>query len=126
MDIVKIIHVTCAILTVMSFTVRGFWMIRNYHLLQSKPVKIIPHIIDAVLLLSGIILVMAYYRNLFQHEWLLIKLVGVVLYIITGSIALKYGRTKMVRILALIVAWCLLAVIITIAMTRDVTFLLSA
>lgn len=122
MDVVKIIHVSSAVLTVISFTVRGFWMVRDCDLLQSKPVKIIPPIIDSVLLISGIILIFEYYRNFFQHDWLLIKLVSVFLYIITGSIALKYGRRKTIRVQALIVSWCLLAIIITTAMTRNTVF----
>ena len=122
MDIVKTIHVSSAVLTAILFTVRGFWMVQDCYLLQSKPVKIVPHIIDALLLISGIILIFEYYRNFFQHDWLVIKLASVFLYIITGSIALKYGKTKTIRVQALIVSWCLLAVIITTAMTRGAAY----
>jgi len=122
MEIVKTIHVTCAILTMLSFAARGAWMLMHSPMLQKKAVKIAPHVIDTVLLLSGVILVVEYYPEFHRHDWLLAKLVTVVLYILSGSIAISYGRTLLIRTAALIASFMLLAVILGLVMTRSLSF----
>lgn len=121
MEYIKTIHISFAILTIISFSLRGIWMLMNSPLLRSGPVRIVPHIIDALLLFSGIVLLINYTGHYYGYGWLSAKLVAVILYIVTGAIALKYGKTMSVRIAALIVSWCLLAFIVSLALTRSVT-----
>ncbi len=93
-------------------------MLMDSKLLQYKPVRIIPPIIDSILLLSGIILVISLYGNNYQQPWLVIKIVAIFVYILLGAIALNYGRTKAIRIGALISSWTVLATIFSLAITR--------
>ena len=50
----KHLHMTCAMLTLISFAIRGFWMLTDNSLLQRRWVKIAPHIIDTLLLLTAV------------------------------------------------------------------------
>ncbi len=123
LELVKSVHITCAILTIISFSVRITWLWSGSDLLHKKTVKIAPHVIDSFLFLSGIILVINYYSHFYQHNWLLVKLTAIIFYIITGSIALKYGKTLLIRIYASIISLVLLAVIVLLAVTRQTNFI---
>ena len=111
----KQIHVICVILTFISFSIRGYWMITDSSLLRHRLVRIAPHIIDTVLLLSGISLAVWIYDDFYKYPWLMIKLGGVVLYIILGAIAIRYGNTKTIRISSLILAWGVFIYIVVLA-----------
>ncbi|OGT65318.1 MAG: hypothetical protein A2993_04080 [Gammaproteobacteria bacterium RIFCSPLOWO2_01_FULL_47_190] len=117
----RTIHIAFAVLTIISFTLRGMWMLMDSPLLLSKPARIVPHIIDTLLLFSGIVLVINYTSYHHGYGWLLAKLAAIILYIGTGAIALKYGKTRMIRIIALIISCCLLVIIVSLALTRSIT-----
>ena len=58
-------------------------------LLQRRLVKVLPHIIDTVFLLSGIGLILVLHLNVLQQGWLLTKIAALVLYIVLGMLALR-------------------------------------
>ena len=49
----KFLHVGAAALTVTGFAVRGYWMLIDSAALQRSWVRVLPHVIDTVFLLSG-------------------------------------------------------------------------
>lgn len=53
---VKMIHVTSVIISYLLFSLRSIWMMRGSATLERRWVKIIPHVVDTVLLLSAITL----------------------------------------------------------------------
>ena len=114
----KLIHITCAVLTISLFCLRGIWMLTESKLLQHRFIRILPHIIDTVLLTTGVLLIIKFYSNLFYHHWLMLKLLAVFTYILTGSIALKYGRTKKHRTIAFAGSCLLLVFIVSLAVFR--------
>jgi len=116
---VKLVHLACALLTFIFFSIRGYWMLSGSPLLKMRVVRISPHIIDTCLLASGLFMAVSLYSAFYTQSWLMVKLLGVVLYIITGSIALKYGRTRTVRIGALLASWGIFAYIVMVALTRS-------
>lgn len=115
---IKVIHISCALLTILSFSVRGIFMLLDSRLLQHRAVKILPHIIDAVLLGTGVALAVKYFSTITSHDWLLLKLIAVPVYIVLGSIALKYGKSKAARLTALLASWAVLGLIVTLALLR--------
>ena len=110
--LLKQLHVGFVFLTFVSFSVRSYWMYTGSGLLRSKAVRIVPHIIDSFLLLTGLTMAILYYGAFYQQQWLLLKLLGVLIYIILGSIALKLGKTMKVRIAAVFGAWAVLLYIV--------------
>ena len=113
--IIKDIHVAFAALTFLSFSVRVYWMYNGSALLQNRVVRILPHVIDTILLLSGLAIAIMYYGAFYRRPWLMWKLLGVVAYIILGSVALKKGRTRTIRVAAAVGAWLVFIYIILIA-----------
>jgi uncharacterized membrane protein SirB2 len=116
--IIKHFHILCATLTITSFFIRGLWMLLDSPWLQKRWVKIIPHLIDTGLFASGIALAINLRQYPLTDGWLTAKFFALLLYIILGSIALKYGQTKIIRFSAWISALGVFFYIIMVAMTR--------
>ncbi|MBN4075484.1 MAG: hypothetical protein COA71_08675 [SAR86 cluster bacterium] len=114
----KTIHMTFALLSISGFLLRGYWMLQESPLLQLKPVKILPHIIDTVLLLSAVALLFVLGFGLLNQGWLVHKIALLVVYIVLGMIALgnKYSRQK--KITAFIGAVLVFFYIAGIAVTK--------
>ena len=115
---VKTIHQFCVFLTVTSFAIRGLWMMRESPWLQKRWVKIAPHLIDTILLTTGILLAYRLHQYPLTDGWLTAKFFGLLLYIILGSIALKHGKTKTLRIIAWLGALGVFSYMITVALKR--------
>ncbi len=96
----KHLHVTCAALSLGLFLLRGWWMVSKPARLQQRWVRIVPHVIDTVLLASAIALMFIIRQWPFYQDWLTAKVIGLVIYIVLGTIALKRGRTLRVRLVA--------------------------
>lgn len=119
MDVWKIIHVSCACLSVAGFILRGIWMLNNSVWFEHKLRKILPHIIDTLLLFSAIVMLVQWKLNPFMHPWLLAKIIALVLYIILGLIAFRFGKNKKQRTVAWVAALLCVAYIFQTALTKN-------
>ena len=90
------------------------------HILALKPLRILPHVIDTLLLGCAIALVVMGGWPVLQSPWLLAKLAGLVLYIVLGTIALRRGKTKQTRLIAFICALATVLYILLVAKTKMV------
>lgn len=116
----KHLHMSCAALSGALFFVRGIWMLRASPMLQRRWVKIVPHVVDTLLLGSALALVAWSGQYPFAQDWLTAKLVALVVYIGLGTIALRRGNTKRVRAAAFIGALLVFGYIVKVALTRQV------
>jgi uncharacterized membrane protein SirB2 len=117
--IIKSLHMITAIATISGFVLRGYWMMVESEHLQLKLIRIAPHIIDTLFLLSGIALVYQLQLNVFSQPWLLAKITGLIAYIVLGTIAIKRGPTLQIRVIAFVAALATFAYIIGIALTKS-------
>lgn len=115
----KLIHVSCVILSVSGFILRGSLMLAGSNLLNNRLVKKAPHYVDATLLFSGIWLAINLQQYPGTAPWLTAKLIALVLYILLGSIALR-GKTGMIRYLAFMGALTVLAYMAGVALSRSI------
>ncbi len=116
----KHLHMTMAVLSILGFLLRGYWAWASPALLARKPVKIVPHIVDTLLLAAAIGLLIAYGWNPFAFGWLTAKIVLLVVYIVLGTIALKGRVTGAPRAVAFFAAVAVFAWILEIAFTKTV------
>ncbi len=108
---VKAVHVTCAVISASFFVVRALWMLQGSSRLQLLWVRIAPHVIDTLLLLSGV-----YLASLWDWAtWILVKLVAVVIYIVLGFVAL-HGSNPRAQRASLVGALVAVAFVFMIAM----------
>ena len=90
-------------------------MLQESALLQKKVVKILPHIVDTVLLVSAIALVVMSGQYPWVAAWVGIKIVLLVAYIVVGTFALKRGKTKQQRTLFFAVSIAILLALFAVA-----------
>ena len=85
----KGIHLTTVAVTLALFLLRGTWMMLDSGRLNSRWVRVLPHINDALLLLSAIVLTIMLNQYPFTQGWLTAKFFALILYIVLGTVALK-------------------------------------
>ncbi|KIF82093.1 SirB2 family protein [Noviherbaspirillum autotrophicum] len=117
---IKHLHMTCAALSGSFFLVRGVWMLRDSAMLKQRWVRIAPHVIDTVLLVSALVMVVWSGQYPFVQGWLTAKVLALIAYILLGTVALKRGRTKGTRTVAFVAALLVFAYIVKVALTRQV------
>jgi uncharacterized membrane protein SirB2 len=118
-ETVKLIHVGTAILTISGFMLRGYWMFCGSPKLQLKIVKVLPHVVDTVFLLSGIGLIVVLNLPVLGQNWLLMKFVALVAYIVLGAIALGRGKTMRSRTFAFVSSLAVFAYIVGVALSKS-------
>ena len=114
--LIKHIHMTAAGLSLLLFIIRAYWSVTGSALLQKKAVKIVPHCVDTVLLVAGVILAAMIGP---EQPWILAKIVLLLVYIGVGTIAIKRGRTPGQRAVAALVAVAIFAYIVGIALSHN-------
>jgi len=116
--LLKSLHVLCAAVSISLFCLRGWWHLRKSPRLGRRWVRIAPHVVDAVLLGSGIALVTGTAQWPHTHPWLAAKLAAVVLYIVLGMVAFRLGRRPRTRLAAGVAAVLVFSSIVLLAVTR--------
>ena len=85
----KMLHMTLAAVSLLFFVVRAAWSVQGNALMQRRWVRISPHVIDTALLLAGVALMMTLRISPHDTPWLAVKLIGVVVYIGLGAVAIR-------------------------------------
>ncbi len=120
----KHLHVTCVVLSGLGFVLRGWWMLAGSPLLKARLAKVVPHVVDTVLLGSALIMAWQSGQYPFVQGWLTAKFFGLLAYIVCGTMALKRARTPRQRGLFLVLALLAYAYIVSVALTRNPLVLL--
>ena len=119
MEGVKSVHIACALVSGGGFFFRGILMLRGSPFLQVKWITITPHVVDTLLLVSAIVLASQWGWAALTMPWLLAKIVALLLYIGVGMVALRRGRTMVVRVYAWVIALGLFGYIVAVALTKN-------
>jgi len=135
MDWLKTLHVACVVLSVGGYFARGVLRRRDSPWLQARFVRIAPHVVDTLLLVSGVALAVRLQQYPFVHGWLTAKVLALLAYIVLGAVGLKYGKsaaqgcadcgaegckTRRVRTVAWVAALLTFGYIVAVALTRQV------
>jgi len=115
----KSAHVACVAASLALFVVRGMWMLRSPDRLHAPWVRVVPHVVDTLLLASAIALAVLLRLDPLVHGWLAAKIAGLVAYIALGTVALKRGRTRGRRSVAFAAALAVYAYIVSAAITKS-------
>jgi len=118
----KHLHLTAVALSILFFIFRFIWSQFDANALSKKWVKIVPHIIDTVLLASAIWLCIILSQYPLVNAWLTFKVIGVVLYIVFGLFALKKAKTAVGRWAFFVAAIAVLMATAMVAVTKQPLF----
>ena len=116
---VKLVHVGSVVLSGAGFVARGVLMLRGSPLLRARFVRTAPHVVDTVLLASAVWLAWLMRVYPFVDGWITAKVLGLVAYVVLGTIALKRGPSLRVRAAAFVAALATFAYIVAVALTHD-------
>jgi uncharacterized membrane protein SirB2 len=115
----KLIHVTCAFVSIVGFALRGYWMAVDNPLLQHRVARVLPHVIDTLLLGSALALLMVLHLSPLTQPWLGAKIIALLLYIGLGMVALRFGRSKKIRVSAYLMALLCAVYMISVAYSKS-------
>ena len=122
---IKHLHILCALLSIGGFTLRGFWMLTSSPMLENYWVKKLPHFIDTLLLASAITLTFLIQQYPFVDTWITVKIFALLGYIAFGLIALRFGKNKIQRGSAFLLAALTFCYIVLLARSHDPLFFLT-
>jgi len=117
--VVKHIHVTCVIISITGFFLRGLLMFSGSPWLDRRWMSWAPHVNDTLLLTAAITLSVLTAQYPFVDAWVTAKIFGLIAYIILGSIALKAGRSLGIRLAAWLAALATFAYVVSVALTKN-------
>ena len=115
----KHLHTTVATLTILFFILKGGWVMAGSGMLKRRWVRILPHLINTLLLVTGFAVAWIGWRYPVElHGWITAKVIALVVYIVLGVIAFKRGRPAPVRIAAFFGALAVYGYIVLVALNK--------
>ncbi|SFR55806.1 SirB2 family protein [Thiomicrospira sp. ALE5] len=113
-----LLHKLAVLTSISVFFIRGLGVIYNREWVTRKPVKIVPHVIDTLLILSavGIVLMTPF---AFSDPWILIKLVGVLIYVGLSVMVFKVAKSRVQQGMFWIVNLALLFLLVAVAVEKQ-------
>lgn len=118
----KHLHITLVAISVLLFVYRFLLMFISSDKFNQKWLKVLPHIVDTLLLTVGIGLAIKFHFNPMEQMWLAEKIFAIIAYILTGYFTLKVARNNAIKILGFIgsIGWVMIAV--HLAMSKQAFF----
>lgn len=114
----KTVHQTAVALSISGFFARGLGGLLGAGWVRSRAAKTWPHLVDTVLLLSALSLAWQLRLQLDQAPWLTAKLIGLLVYIGLGVLALKPGRPRGLRAAAFLGALLTVGWMVSVAISK--------
>ena len=120
----KLIHVSAVTVSFFGFAARGLGALRDASWVRHPLARTLPHMVDTVLLLSAVGMLYIVRLPPWEQPWLRAKIIGLLVYIALGSLALRPTltgrafRLKRVSGSAWIGALVLFAYIVSVALTK--------
>jgi uncharacterized membrane protein SirB2 len=121
----KLIHMSAVALAFFGFAARGLGVVSGAAWVRHRVTRTLPHLIDTMLLLSALGMLWVTRLSPWALPWLRAKLVGLILYIALGVIALRPSaagraeRPHVVRLLAWIGALVAFGYTVSVAVTKS-------
>jgi uncharacterized membrane protein SirB2 len=116
-EIVKHTHLTAIALSITLLLFRFVLTSMQSPLLQKKWLKILPHLVDTILLISAVALCVLLQQYPFVDAWVSEKLLALAMYIFMTFLALKLGRSAFIRGVGLLgaISWIAYAGIVAVS-----------
>lgn len=121
----KLVHETAVAASIAGFTARGAASLAGAAWVRGRTARTLPHVVDTVLLASAIALAWLASLNPLRVPWLGAKVVGLLLYIGLGMVALRPQLPWRWRAAAFAAALLCFAQIVATAITKSALGLLA-
>ncbi len=121
----KLVHQGAVVLSISGFVARGIAALVDARWQRGRAARTLPHIVDTLLLASALGLAWMARLNPIATPWLMAKIVGLLLYIGLGIVALRPGLPRGVRAAALLAAVLCFGQIVAMAISKSPAGLLA-
>jgi uncharacterized membrane protein SirB2 len=118
---IKTLHISCAIISIFGFTLRGLCTLYKPQWLEARWIKIVPHCVDSILLGSAIYLAIQSQQYPLENDWLTAKVTALLVYIGLGMVVIRFAKSPRQRLIAFCLALVTFAYIVVVAITRSPT-----
>ena len=116
---IRTLHISCAYVSISLFLLRHVLNLYNVNWRRWRALRIMPHVVDSVLLVSAILLTITIRQFPFVAGWLTVKVVALVLYIFLGIQALSPRNTQGARRTAFFAAALVFFFIVSVAQSHS-------
>jgi uncharacterized membrane protein SirB2 len=127
----KLIHIVAVAVSFSGFVARGLGVFLRAGWVRHRLVRVLPHLVDTALLLSAVGMLSVIHLSPWGMPWLRAKIAGLVVYISLGALALRPARSdeamrpRLVNVIAWIGALTVFGYIVSVALTKSPTGVLS-
>jgi len=115
----KCIHVSCALLSVSGFALRGYWRLVGHPAARHRLTRVLPHVIDTLLLASAVGMLVLWGVSPFAFAWLTAKLAALLLYIGLGMVVMRCANSQALRLTAYVAALAVAIYMISVACSKS-------
>ena len=115
----KYVHIVAVAVSFALFFVRGLWVMRSFPPPQEPWVRLLPHVVDTVLVLSALLMLWELQKRGWPGDWFSIKLICVAAYAILVFALLRFSRGLGIRIVAWIGAMGIFLFTTTVAVLHN-------
>ena len=115
---IKSIHISLVVISFIIFFVRGLMMMFRNEQYRHRLFRIIPPVIDTLLLVTGLLLMYILKIYPTSQYWLGIKMIVLVVYIILGIVALNRTNNYNIQVVSFIAAVCAILFMASLAITH--------
>ena len=116
---IKTIHVATVFFSILLFVSRGFWVYILNRQQLARWLKIVPHVNDTVLLVTGITLAIQVQQYPLVHSWLTVKIICLLIYILLGMVAMKWQVSTKAGLFSWIAAILVFLYMISVALNKN-------
>ena len=113
----KLLHVSCALLSITGFSLRGYWLFTGNPRFAMRLTRVLPHVVDTLLLATAVGMLLIWQLNPLDSGWLSAKIIALIFYIALGMVAFRFGHSALQQRLAfglaLVTAFYIVAVAVT-------------
>ncbi|MEQ1806584.1 MAG: SirB2 family protein [Burkholderiaceae bacterium] len=121
----KLVHQGAVALSIGGFVARGIAALVEARWQRGRAARTLPHVVDTLLLASALGLAWMARLNPITTPWLMAKIVGLLLYIGLGMVALRPGLPRGVRAAAFLAALLCFGQIVAMAISKSPAGLLA-
>jgi len=116
---IKWAHVVAVVLSGGLLFARGLAAHLGARWTMAWPLRWLSYTIDTVLFAAALMLMAIVHQYPFVHDWLTVKVLLLAVYIVLGSLALKRGATRRMRVVCWVAAMLVYLFIISVARSHD-------
>jgi len=116
---IKWAHISCVVLSGGLFALRGVFVLTGSAFANDVILRRLSYAIDTILLAAGLLLASIIHQRPFVQPWLTTKVLLLLGYIALGFVALRFGKTRPMRLACFAAALIVYSFIISVALTHD-------